>query len=125
MKRYNGFSVASIIVGSLIGARVCLGVEMIDASHVRLLDSPFKQRQELHRLGYVGELEPDRLLFNYRKAAGVPQPAGVKSYGGWDDGFIRGHFAGHYLSAASRMYVATGDESFKSKAEALIKGLAE
>lgn len=125
MKWYNAFSVASIIVGSLIVARFCFGIEMIDAAHVRLLDSPFKQRQELHRLGYVGELEPDRLLFNYRKAAGLPQPAGVKSYGGWDDGFIRGHFAGHYLSAASRMYVATGDESFRIKAEALIKGLAE
>lgn len=118
-------SIWPLIVGTALAAHVCFGIEMIDASHVRLLDSPFKQRQELHRLGYVGEMEPDRLLFNYRKAAGLPQPAGVKSYGGWDDGFIRGHFAGHYLSAASRMYAATGDESFKIKAEALIKGLAE
>ena len=70
-------------------------------------------------------LEPDRLLFDYRKTAGLPQPAGVKSgYGGWDSGFIRGHMAGHYLSAASRMFAATGDASFRDKANALVAGMA-
>lgn len=98
---------------------------MFDASRVRLLDGPFKQRQELHRTGHVGALEVDRLLFPYRAAAGLPQPAGVKGgYGGWDDGFIRGHMAGHYLSAAARLFAATGDVSFRDKANALVDGLS-
>ena len=99
---------------------------MLDASRVRLLDSPFKQRQELHRTGHVGKLEVGRLLFPYRAAAGLPQPAGVTDgYGGWDAGFIRGHMAGHYLSAASRLFAATGDTTFRDKANALVDGMAE
>jgi DUF1680 family protein len=102
------------------------GPVMLDASSVRLLDGPFKERQELHRRGHVGSLEVDRLLFPYRSTAGIRQPEGVSSgYGGWDAGFIRGHMAGHYLSAASRMFAATGDVTFRDKAEALIKGLDE
>ncbi|PTX92794.1 hypothetical protein DB346_23025 [Verrucomicrobia bacterium LW23] len=102
-------------------------VEMVDASRVRLLPgSPFYDRQELHRLGYVGQLDPDRLLFPYRKLAGLPQPAGnTNGYGGWDNGFIKGHMAGHYLSAASRMYAATGDESFRKKATYIVAELAK
>jgi len=101
--------------------------EMVDASHVRLLPgSPFYERQELHRTGYVGNLDPDRLLFEYRKLAGLPQASGIKGgYGGWDSGFIRGHMAGHYLSAASRMAVATGDDSFRKKALYLVAELAK
>jgi len=101
--------------------------EMMDASRVRLLPgSPFYDRQELHRTGYVGQLDPDRLLFEYRKLAGLPQPAGItRGYGGWDSGFIRGHMAGHYLSAASRMAVATGDDSFRKKALYLVAELAK
>ncbi len=100
--------------------------EPFELRRVRLLDGPFKERQELHRTGLVGQLEPDRLLFGFRKTAGLPQPAGVTAgYGGWDSGFIAGHYGGHYLSAAARMYAATGDASFRDKADYLVKVLAE
>ena len=93
---------------------------------VRLLDGPFKQIQELHRTGMVGQLEPDRLLFPFRRNAGLPQPSGVtRGYGGWDDGFCAGHYAGHYLTAAARMYAATGDTSFRDKATYMVKVLGE
>jgi DUF1680 family protein len=99
---------------------------MADAGRVTLLDGPFKQRQELHRTGYLASFEVDRLLFPYRAAAGLPQPRGVTSgYGGWDAGFIRGQMAGHYLSAASRMFAATGDRSFCDRAQRLVSGLGE
>ncbi len=102
------------------------GVEPFELSRVRLLDGPFRQIQELHRTGMVGQLEPDRLLFPFRKNAGLPQPAGVKAgYGGWDSGFVAGHYGGHYLSAAARMYAATGDASFRDKANYMVKALAE
>jgi hypothetical protein len=115
----------------LVGVSRCFAgpshVEMLDSSCVRLLPgSPFFERQELHRTGYLGSLEVNRLLFPYRKVARLPQPAGVASgYGGWDDGFVRGHMAGHYLSAASRMYSATGDTSLRDKANELVAGLGE
>lgn len=99
---------------------------MADATRVSLLDGPFKQRQELHRTGYLASFEVDRLLFPYRAAAGLPQIPGVTSgYGGWDAGFIRGHMAGHYLSAASRMFAATGDTTFRDRAERLVSGLGK
>lgn len=108
-------------------ARPAEMAQMADASRVRLLPgSPFYERQELHRAGYVGRLEPDRLLFDYRKLAGLPQAPGVTAgYGGWDSGFIRGHMAGHYLSAAARMAATTGDDSFRQKAAYLVAELAK
>ena len=66
------------------------------------------------------------MLFHYRALAGLPQPDGVKAgYGGWDSGFIRGHMAGHYLSAASRMAAATGDASFREKVDTMVAELAK
>ena len=54
-------------------------------------------------------LEPDRMLAYYRKRAGLQPKA--PPYGGWDgDGRnLTGHVAGHYLSAVSLMWAATGD----------------
>ena len=98
---------------------------MLDASRVRLLDGPFKERQELHRTGYLASWEVDRLLYHYRATAGLAQPPGVTSgCAGWDSGIFRGHMAGHFLSAASRMYAATGDTNYLNKANALVTGLA-
>jgi DUF1680 family protein len=103
------------------------GVQELDATRVRLLPgSPFYDRQELHRQGYLASFKPDKLLFHYRALAGLPQPEGVKGgYDGWDSGGIRGHMAGHYLSAASRMAAATGDASFREKADYLVAELAK
>ena len=96
--------------------------EELDATRVRLLPgSPFYERQELHRMGYLASWNCDKLLFHYRALAKLPQPEGVNGgYDGWDSGFIRGHMAGHYLSAASRMAAATGDASFSEKADYLV-----
>lgn len=99
----------------------------LDALRVRLLPgSPFHQRQELHRRGYLASFHPDKLLFHYRALAGLPQAEDVtRGYDGWDSGFIRGHMTGHYLSAAARMAAATGDLSFREKADYLVAELAK
>ena len=104
----------------------------VDLGDVRLHDSIFKQLQDLHRAGtgttgYLNWLQPDRLLYDFRVQAGLPQAPGATNYGGWEttDGFVRGHLAGHYLSAASKMYAATGDASFLPKINAVVSGLAE
>jgi len=128
MLKYRLFSTAalSVVLPAVIQAAETLSAESFALSRVRLLDGPFKQLQELHRTGLVGQLEPDKLLFGFRKTAGLPQPAGVASgCGGWDSGFIAGHYGGHYLSAAARMYAATGDASFRDKAAYMVKVLGE
>jgi DUF1680 family protein len=92
---------------------------------VRLTGGPLKQAQDLDAK-YLVSLEIDRLVAGYRIRAGLEPKA--KSYGGWDsvDGKqLTGHIAGHYLSAVSLMFAATGDERFKVRADELVGQLKE
>src|SRR5579872_2837518 len=93
-------------------------------SAVRITGGPLKHAQELDA-AYLLKLEPDRMLAFYRIRAGLPKKA--EPYGGWDgDGKnLTGHIAGHYLSAVSLMYAATGDPRFKKRADAIVQGLKE
>jgi DUF1680 family protein len=103
---------------------VAMKAEAFDLKDVRLLESPFKHAQELDR-AYLHRLDPDRLLYNFRKNAGIPTDA--KPYGGWEEpkGELRGHFTGHYLSACAKMYAATGDEELKRRAVSMVGELAK
>src|SRR2546430_2197708 len=85
-------------------------------SAVRLQGGPLKHAQELDA-SYLLALEPDRMLAYYRDRAGLRPKA--EPYGGWDgDGRnLTGHIAGHYLSAVSLMWSATGDPRFKQRAD--------
>jgi len=89
---------------------------------VRLTGGPLKHAQELDGQ-YLLALEPDRMLSFYRTRAGLPKKA--EPYGGWDgDGRqLTGHIAGHYLSAVSYMYAATGDVRFKQRADYIVDEL--
>ncbi len=93
---------------------------------VRLTGGPLKRAQDLDR-DYLLSLDPDRLLFYLRQRAGLP-PKAAKGNGGWDGGEgkqITGHIAGHYLSAVSLMWAATGDPRFKERADYLVGELKE
>lgn len=72
---------------------------------VALADGEFRRRQLLVR-DYVLNFNLDRLMHTFRVNADVSEPAGVKPLGGWEapDCGLRGHFVGHFLSAASRFY---------------------
>jgi len=76
-------------------------------SSVRLSNSPFKHAQETD-LNYMMQLDPDRLLYPYLREANIETQA--KSYGSWENTGLDGHIGGHYLSALSNMYAATGDK---------------
>lgn len=94
-------------------------------SAVRLTGGPLKHAQDLDAK-YLLELEPDRLMAGYRIRAGLAPKA--KGYGGWDSvegKQLTGHIAGHYLSAVSLMYAATGDPRFKERADYLVRELKE
>jgi DUF1680 family protein len=105
-------------------ANELLRAQPLDLSNVRLLGGPLKQAQDLNAK-YLLELEPDRMLAYYRQRAGL-EPKG-KPYGGWDGGGrnLTGHIAGHYLSAVSLMWAATGDARFKERADYIVKELKE
>src|SRR5919202_1315739 len=51
--------------------------------------------------------------------------------GGWEQdtpgrqGELRGHFTGHYLSAAALMYASTGDKEVKAKGDQMVADLAK
>ena len=93
-------------------------------SAVRLTGGPLKHAQDLDA-AYLLTLEPDRMLAYYRQRAGLEPKA--PPYGGWDGGGrnLTGHLAGHYLSAVSLMWAATGDERFKQRADYLVSELKE
>ena len=89
---------------------------------VRLTGGPLQHAQDLDAK-YLLSLEPDRMLAFYRKLAGLePKAAG---YTGWDNEGrqLTGHIAGHYLSAVSLMWAATGDVRFKQRADYIVSEL--
>jgi hypothetical protein len=95
----------------------------VPLSRVRLTGGPLLRAQQAD-MKYLLELAPDRMLSFYRSRAGLAAKA--QPYGGWDGGGrnLTGHVAGHYLSAVSLMYAATGDVRFKERSDYLVRELA-
>ncbi len=89
---------------------------------VRLKPSIWATAVETNRK-YLLSLDPDRLLHNFRKYAGL-RPKG-DLYGGWEGMGIAGHTLGHYLSALSLMYAQTGDERMRDRLRSIVAELAE
>lgn len=105
---------------------VAAKAESFPLAEVRLLDGPFLQAQKLDEK-YLLQLEPDRLLHNFRVNAGLEPKAAV--YGGWESVqpwvSIRchGHTLGHYLSACALMYASTGNPVYKQRVNYIINEL--
>jgi DUF1680 family protein len=92
---------------------------------VRLTGGPLKKAQELDA-EYLLKLEPDRMLYYLRLQAGM-MPKGSEHMTGWDGAGrqLTGHIAGHYLSAISYMYAATGEERFKERVDYIVNELRD
>lgn len=99
-----------------------LQAKPFDLRDVRLLDGPFRAAM-LRTEKYLHALESDRLLWYFRKTAGLETLS--EPMGGWEKTELRGHTMGHYLSACALVYAATGDEALKAKADAIIAELAK
>jgi DUF1680 family protein len=94
-------------------------------SAVRLTGGPLKQAQDLD-IADLLRYEPDRMLALLRTRAGLEAKA--QPYGSWDGPNgkqLSGHIAGHYLSAVSLMYAATGRPEFKQRADYIVAQLKE
>jgi uncharacterized protein len=89
---------------------------------VRLLAGPFKQAMQADQR-YLLEIEPDRLLADFRRHSGLATRA--EKYGGWESSGLAGHTLGHYLSACSMQYAATGDTAFLHRVNYIVNELAD
>ncbi len=89
-------------------------------NQVRLLDGPFKNAQDRNR-EYMLAMDPDRLLAPFLHEAGLETKA--EYYGNWESSGLSGHIGGHYLSALSLMYAATGDEEIYDRLSYMISEL--
>lgn len=69
---------------------------------------------------------PDRMLRNFRFNAGL-DTRGAQPPGSWENatGYLRGHYAGHFLSMLAQAHAGSGDAVFKQKLDYMVAGLAE
>jgi DUF1680 family protein len=109
----------------LASAALCLcaqasAAEYFPLDQVRLLDSPFQQAQE-RNLEYVLALEPDRLLAPYLAEAGLEPRA--EPYGNWESSGLNGHIGGHYLTALSLAWAATGRQDLRDRLDYMLAEL--
>lgn len=93
---------------------------------VELRDGELLLKEKCNR-EYLMELDSAALLQNYYQEAGLNQNFGGKfmAHGGWEDPTcqLRGHFLGHWLSAAAVRYAEYGDEELLAKANAIVHEL--
>ncbi|MEX2124627.1 MAG: beta-L-arabinofuranosidase domain-containing protein [Woeseia sp.] len=115
-------AVAAMLISLAATAAPRIDIAGFDLADVRLLDSPFKEASE-RNARYLLSLEPDRLLHNTRKYAGL-EPKG-ELYGGWESQGIAGHTLGHYLSALSQQFAASGDKRFRKRIDYIVAEMAE
>lgn len=95
---------------------------------VKIYDGDLHRREAFNRR-YMMSLENWQLLRNFDFEAGRVTGRGIntEALGGWEDLScqLRGHFLGHWLSAAAFRYEATEDPEIFAKASAIIDELAE
>ncbi|CAL5023423.1 unnamed protein product [Urochloa decumbens] len=104
---------------------VAAGAFLSEASlhDVRLVPgSPYWQAQQTN-LEYLLMLDADRLVWSFRKQAGLTAPG--TPYGGWEgpDVQLRGHFVGHYLSATAKMWASTHNDTLNAKMSSIVDAL--
>ncbi len=105
-------------------------LKAFELGDVTLKDEYFTQVTQKD-VDFLNTFEPERLLFNFRRTAGLPGKASGP-YSGWENTRIGGHTLGHYLAAAAQGIAAGYGEckgrdgvSLQDRVDALIAGLAE
>jgi DUF1680 family protein len=102
-------------------------------SQVTLESGLFQQKRDRmlnYARNYGSETDifagPDRLLRNFRANAGL-ETRGAEPPGSWENatGYLRGHYAGHFMSMLAQSFAGTGDEVYKRKLDYMIAALAE
>ncbi|MBR7018159.1 MAG: glycoside hydrolase family 127 protein, partial [Prevotella sp.] len=105
---------------SLMMAQIPSLVESFPISQVRLTDSQFLKNQQAD-IHYLLGLDADRLLAPYLKGAGLKAKA--ENYTNWENTGLDGHIGGHYLSALSYMFAATGNREIEQRMDYFLQEL--
>jgi DUF1680 family protein len=93
---------------------------------MELWDGELRSRQDRNRK-YMMDLKSENLLLNFNFEAGRRSARNMDGiHGGWESPIceLRGHFLGHWLSAAALRYYAAGDIEIKAKADIIVHELA-
>ncbi|KAH7543577.1 hypothetical protein FEM48_Zijuj02G0198600 [Ziziphus jujuba var. spinosa] len=92
---------------------------------VRLDPTSLHGRAQHTNLEYLLMLDVDRLVWSFRKTAGLSTPG--TPYQGWESPTteLRGHFVGHYLSATAQMWASTHQDRLKDKMFSIVSILAD
>ncbi len=95
---------------------------------VKIHDSELRRREQANK-EYLMKLSSDNLLLNYRVEAGrfTAREVPADAHTGWESPVcqLRGHFLGHWLSAAAIHYYTSKDKDIKAKADLIINELEE
>lgn len=111
LQRFLGIALC-VACGMSVQAQTTVQVETVPLGTVRLTDGPFKHAEDMD-IRYMLALDADRLLAPYLKEAGLKPKA--SNYTNWENTGLDGHIGGHYLSALSYMYAATGNKEIESR----------
>jgi len=103
-------------------------MEELKGKNVIIHDGELKRREHANR-SYLMKLNSDNLLFNFKLEAGRYKGRGIpkEAHTGWESPVcqLRGHFLGHWMSAAAIHYQVTGDIELKAKLDTIINELSE
>ena len=81
---------------------------------------------------FLNTFNPDKLLYNFRVTAGLPNTKATSSYSGWENTRIGGHTIGHYLAAVGQAlargygdYKGNDGVTLQARFDYIIEGLSE
>lgn len=116
-------------------AKNCGNIKANSVEHgsVKILPGIFRERMDVNRR-YLLELDTNCLLQNFYLEAGiilpgnqvVGDPEHANIHWGWEAPVcqLRGHFLGHWMSAAAKLFADDGDEELKMKLDKIVAELA-
>lgn len=96
-------------------------MEFFPPTRVRLDEGAFAHALRTD-LAYVRALDPDRLLAPFLREAGLPTKA--PAYPSWESEGLGGQTGGHYLSALSYLWAATGEQDLRERLAYALSELA-
>src|SRR5215475_10102600 len=101
-------------------------VKPFDNNQVTLSPSLFTTNRDLMHQ-FLLNYPIDNMLFLFRQNAGLANPPGARAPGGWevDGGNLRGHYAGHFLSAMALGYAGTGNTAFLDRVNYLVTAFGQ
>src|SRR6187401_2093898 len=132
LPQFEAFADSSALAELASVSRAGWAVRPFALTQVKLAESLFTQKRDrmlAYARGYGGtdvHSGPDRVLSIFRANAGL-DTKGAQPVGSWENGtgYLRGHYAGHFMSMLAQAYAGSGEAIFKEKLDYIVRGLAE